>query len=97
VPSRSGSLPGLDEGESEAISLAIERKIDGILIDERKGRRIAKENGLTPVGTLTLLEEAATVGLINFEELLAKLRSTNFRLTESLVLEARERLNSRKL
>ena len=41
----------LDPGEAEAITLALERKLP-ILIDERKGRAIAKQLNLTFTGLL---------------------------------------------
>ena len=48
----------LDLGESEAIVLAKENKIKDILIDEYKGRKIAKETGLFPIGTIGVLLQA---------------------------------------
>src|SRR5690242_18138930 len=36
-----------------------------ILMDERKGRRIAREHGLDPIGTITVLELAAERGLLD--------------------------------
>ena len=48
----------LDLGESEAIVLAKENKIQDILIDEYKGRKIARETGLHPIGTIGVLLQA---------------------------------------
>ena len=49
----------LDPGESQGNSLAEEFGAKAILIDERKGRRIAEKRGLDAIGTLTVLEFAA--------------------------------------
>lgn len=42
----------LDEGEADAIALALERQADLVLIDERKGRAKAKVLGLKITGTI---------------------------------------------
>jgi len=68
----------LDRGEVEAISLATERGIRAILIDERKGFRAAKSKGLEPLGLLAILEVSARRGLIDFEAAIARLRTTTF-------------------
>lgn len=44
----------LDQGEAEAITLALEKRLP-ILIDERKGRMIAQQKGLVVTGFLGLL------------------------------------------
>ena len=48
----------LGKGEKAAINLAISRKIDIILLDERKARRIAKFYKLKPKGTIGILIDA---------------------------------------
>lgn len=48
----------LDEGEAEAIILAIESKADLLLLDERKGRMIASRLGLRFIGLMGILVEA---------------------------------------
>ncbi len=58
-PNRVDYSLGLDVGETEAIALAAELGIEAVLMDERKGRRQARKKGLTPVGTLAILEQAA--------------------------------------
>ena len=86
---------GLDDGETEAISLALELHVPSILIDEKRGRMAAENQGLVPVGTLSILAAAAARGFMNFEATVAKLQQTNFHmdeaLVETLILEARLR------
>lgn len=45
----------LDPGESEAISLALERAAPGVVLDDRRARRLAHRLGLHVVGTLGVL------------------------------------------
>ena len=48
----------LDPGESEAIALSVETKAELLLIDERKGRDVARQMGVNPIGLLGILVEA---------------------------------------
>jgi predicted nucleic acid-binding protein len=86
----------LDRGEAEAISLAIERGIHAILIDERKGFHVAKSLGLEPLGILAVLEVSAARGLINFDDAIGRLRTTTFHFTERLITDAKNRLEAAK-
>ena len=53
----------LDHGESEAIALALAYQCP-LLIDEKKGRRIAQQQGLTIFGTGTVLVMAKKQGIV---------------------------------
>ena len=53
TPSANAPLAaGLDPGEAQAIALAIELRAAAVLIDEKKGRRIAKSHGLATFGKI---------------------------------------------
>ena len=54
----------LDEGEAEAITLAIEIQADRVLIDERQDRLVAARLNLRYTGILGVLVEAKSQGLI---------------------------------
>ncbi len=54
----------LDNGEAEAIALALQLKADLILMDEREGRSVAKSMGLNPIGILGVLIRAKQDGKI---------------------------------
>jgi predicted nucleic acid-binding protein len=86
----------LGPGETEAIALAKEIGNALLLIDERKGRKAATENGLRTAGTLNVLEEAAARGLIDFEQTIARLRATNFRVKNSILSESLARVRARQ-
>ncbi len=70
----------LGAGESEAITLAIEKNADLIILDDSRARQAAEELSLTFVGTLAILQKAKSKGLIkNFEKTLDDLRKAGFR------------------
>lgn len=55
----------LDQGESEAIALALEQQADWILLDERDGRKMAKSLGLKITGILGILLKAKQSGSLS--------------------------------
>lgn len=55
----------LDRGEAEAITLAKELYADTLILDERTGYMIAKQQGLHVIGTLTVLLMAKQHGFIS--------------------------------
>jgi predicted nucleic acid-binding protein len=86
----SSPIPGLlDPGESEAIALAAEVHADVVLMDEQAGRQEAIRRGLKVAGTLSILDEAEQVGLVNFDEAVAELQKTSFRLSQAVLSEIR--------
>jgi len=79
-------LESLDEGEATALSLAIERHADVLLVDERKATRLARDRGLATAGTLAVLRDAALSGMVDFREAVHRLTSqTTFRHTPALI------------
>lgn len=75
----------LDRGEREAIQLAVERNAELLLIDERKGREVARRRGFATTGTLGVLLDAGFHGLVNPELAYRRLvAETTFRTSASL-------------
>ena len=66
----------LDQGEAEAIALALEVRADALLIDERDGRIAAERSGLIAIGLVAVLEIAAASGLVDLRDAIAKLQTT---------------------
>ncbi|MEI8132518.1 MAG: DUF3368 domain-containing protein [Leptolinea sp.] len=59
----------LDTGERDTILLAFLLKIDLVLMDELKGREVARSLGLTVRGSLGVLMEAYHRGMVGKEQL----------------------------
>jgi predicted nucleic acid-binding protein len=75
----------LDEGEAEAITLALEESADLILLDDYEAREVARNYGLGITGTIGVLIRANFEGKIgSLEEELEKLKETGFWLSEDL-------------
>lgn len=83
----------LDRGEAEAITLALATRPDFLLMDERRGRRLAGERGLAVIGALGVLLEASRRGLVNQSmHVLDQLKAVGFRASSRLVGEFIARL-----
>ncbi|MGL5083703.1 MAG: DUF3368 domain-containing protein [Microcoleaceae cyanobacterium] len=85
VPVIDTTLNTLDPGEQAAITLAQTLPADLLIIDERLGRRIASDRGIAIIGTLGILDDASTQGLINLAEAIAQLQQTNFRVSRRII------------
>ena len=91
-PRSSLILPKLDLGETEAIALATEVNAEVVLIDEQARRQEALRRGLKVAGTLSVLDEAGEAGLVIFDDAVAELRKTSFRVSQAVLSEiARKR------
>jgi predicted nucleic acid-binding protein len=93
-PKNSLILPKLDLGETEAIALATEVHAAVVLIDEQAGRQEALRRGLRVAGTLSVLDEADQAGLVIFDDAVAELRKTSFRLSQAVLSEIRQKRSS---
>lgn len=78
----------LDEGEAEAITLAVELSAERLIIDERRGRNEALKLGLKVTGILGILLAAKQQGLITqVKPLLDDLMAQGFWMRQELYAE----------
>jgi predicted nucleic acid-binding protein len=79
----------LDAGEAAALSLAKRVGADLVLIDERKGRLVAHRLGFRVRGTVGVLLDAKTAGLVlSVRDALVELRAAGVWMSDSLFEEA---------
>ncbi len=75
----------LDDGEAEAITMAIQENADLILLDEMKARAKAQALALQTTGTIGILLLARKANIhINLQQSLDQLRGHGFRISEEL-------------
>jgi len=79
----------LDDGESEAIALALEKELP-LIIDEKKGRKIAKNLSLDILGLLGVVYLNIKKDFISMDDardFLQKAKSNNYRISHKLIEE----------
>jgi len=81
-------ITGLDEGESQAISLAHALQCS-VLMDERRGRAAARSLGLPLFGVLGVLVQARRLGRIEaLAPLLQQMQTNGYRIAPALIAAA---------
>jgi predicted nucleic acid-binding protein len=82
----------LGAGEASSISLAWEHRGNSLLIlDEKRGRRVAGALGLPTTGVVAILGEASRRGLIDFDQALSSLAAVHFHVSDAVVVLVRKR------
>ncbi|MGB3308263.1 MAG: DUF3368 domain-containing protein [Nodosilinea sp.] len=79
------TLNALDPGEQAAITLAQTLPADLLIIDERLGRRVASDRGIPIIGTLGILDDASSQGLVELVDVITRLQQTNFRISRRII------------
>jgi predicted nucleic acid-binding protein len=87
VDSSEPDLPDLDEGEAASIRLALSCGEPALLlIDERAGRAVAQELGLSVAGTAAVIGLARQRGLIaSARDVFAALHTSDFRIAPAVI------------
>lgn len=83
------AAPGLGLGELEAMALYKAIAADQLLVDDRRARRVARLNGIRVVGSLGVLVEAKTSGLITaIKPRIAAMSASGIHMSTSVVQDA---------
>ena len=93
IPTTDPALPDLDEGEASSIRLALSRNGPALLlIDERSGRAVAQDLGLSVAGTAAVIGLARQSGLItSARQVFAALHASDFRIAPAVIKSVLDR------
>ncbi|MEZ4776340.1 MAG: DUF3368 domain-containing protein [Bacteroidia bacterium] len=81
-------IGNLGKGEASSIALALEFEDSLLIIDEKKGRKVAEGLRIEIIGSLGVLVKAKENGVIqSVKDIFLVIDKTNFRITESLRIE----------
>lgn len=84
---------GLGPGEAAAISLAwANRNTSKLILDERRGRRVAEMLGLPKTGVIGIIGEAAQRGWLNFDETVERIHECGFHISDAVIEAVRKKL-----
>ena len=82
-------MEGLSEVDASVIALAVERKADIVIVDDKVVREAAKKEGLTITGTIGIIIQAKKLGLIeSVKEALDDLKQNGFWIKKKRYQEA---------
>lgn len=85
----------VDEGEASAIALAKLTPDSTLIIDERRGRRIARELSIDIIGVLGVIVKAKKMEIIDLDEstvIIEKLSNEGFRISPRVLSIVRRKL-----
>lgn len=84
----------LDEGEASSISLAVEiGEFVELIIDEKKGRRVAKDLGFSTIGLLGVIVKAKRMDKLQLGmPIIEELKLSGFRISDKIVQIVKDQL-----
>lgn len=79
----------IDKGEASALALALETPDSTVIIDDYRARKAAEKLGINYTGTIGVIIKAKLTGIVSsIKPLLAKIKQTDFRLTDEIERQA---------
>jgi predicted nucleic acid-binding protein len=76
----------LDKGEASAIALALETEKSQLIIDEKKGRKVAQKLKIDIIGTLKVIQMAKQKEIIqSAQPVIEGLQKAGFRFSQTIV------------
>lgn len=84
----------LDVGEAAAITYAVEKDADLVLLDEREGRNAARRHDLSVTGVVGVLLRGSEAGTVDVEAELDRLMDAGFWLSDALYEQILDRIDT---